>query len=607
MLVALSLGGSFWAVYNFYAMGTTVAIILRTNYQSILAAENMLKALERQDNALLAQTEGQGGYMSGGFEDNKNAFFTWQNQAAQGVTTQIEQSLIDSIRNAYGEYVLYADSMILRSRRGASVGARQYYYDVVRSRSDRLRELCFALFQRNQIAFVNAEARTHGIASQTAYGMMIVSIITLVLGVIATAWLIKVVIKPAEELTDTVRQIGKGQLDLKIDVLSDDEIGQLSREFNKMTERLKRFEQMNIERIIAEKRKSEAIVESISDGLVVTDARMNVIHVNTVAASLFGCKETGVEQKPVTSVIRDERVTGLIREASREDAGDNERSVNLLQFESNGRQLFFRPKLTRIFDSEGMLYGVVTVLQDVTQFKELDRMKSEFIATVSHEFRTPVTSINMSVDILNQEILGPLNPRQKELIDSAKEDCHRLTKLARELLQLSKLESGRFEARMEELDIKTVIEASMRPLQIQFQEKGVTLVADVPDELPHLVADEQHLNSVLTNLMTNALKHTPGGGRVQVSAFRDVGAIRVDVADTGAGISPENLEKIFDKFVQVKSASDTTPGSVGLGLAIAKEIVEMYGGKIWASSVPGEGSTFSFTLPLFRHHPAQST
>jgi len=240
----------------------------------------------------------------------------------------------------------------------------------------------------------------------------------------------------------------------------------------------------------------------------------------------------------------------------------------------------------------------LTLLQDITQFKELDRMKSDFIATLSHEFRTPLTSINMSVDILNQEILGPLNEKQKEMINSAREDCFRLTKLARELLQLSKLESGKLQMKNEELNIGSVIEFSLRPLQLQFSEKNVQLTTDISPDVPPLLADEQQVSWVITNLVTNALKYTDAGGRVTVRARAEGGAVLVQVEDTGQGIAKENLERIFDKFVQIKQASATTPGSVGLGLAIAKEIVEMYGGSIWAESEPGKGSTFSFMLPL---------
>jgi signal transduction histidine kinase len=284
-----------------------------------------------------------------------------------------------------------------------------------------------------------------------------------------------------------------------------------------------------------------------------------------------------------------------------------DQSTNILHFDRGGKRSYFRPKLTKIFTTEGSLYGVVTLLQDVTQFKELDRMKSDFIATLSHEFRTPLTSINMSVDILNQGILGPLNDRQKDLINSTKEDCFRLTKLARELLQLSKLESGKLQLKDEELDVRAVVEFSLHPLQVQFQEKNVRLITEIDRDTPRLLADEQQISWVITNLVTNALKYTGPGGTVTVRAKPREDAVLFEVEDTGVGIAQEHLQEIFARFVQVKPGGGSTPGSVGLGLAIAKEIVEAYGGTIWAESQPGKGSIFSFVLPLRHvHSPANA-
>lgn len=600
-LVLLNLAAGFWSIYNFYGMGTTVAGMLRENYLSVLAAENMVKSLERQENALLVRSEGEDVTGAGGFGENKELFYYWYEQAARSASLAELQPTLDSIQRVYRFYASVADSMNARIDQGAFDDAKHYYYTSVRPVSDVLRELCFSLFKYNQTAMYDAETRTHSIASKTAYGTLMASIIILILSIVGAAWLTRVVITPAENLTETVKQIGRGRLDLKIDVLSDDEIGQLSREFNKMTERLRRFEQMNIDKIISEKNKSEAIVESISDGLIVTDASMRILHVNSTVAEVFSFSEAAAIGAPVGTVIRDERLIALIRRWSA-SAGEPADQQTVLQFERAGSPLYFRPKLTRITDGEGGLYGVVTLLQDVTQFKELDRMKSEFIATLSHEFRTPLTSLNMSVDILGQELLGALNDRQKELITSARDDCHRLTKLARELLQLSKLESGRVHPQHEELSVRSVVEASLRPLQRQFQEKGVGLLVDMPEDLPTLVADEQQISWVITNLVSNALKFTGTGGRVVIRGRVDGSTLLVQVEDTGQGIEQKDLGRIFDKFVQVKTSSESTPGSVGLGLAIAKEIVEAHGGRIWAESTAGKGSTFSFVLPLKQLH-----
>jgi len=597
-LVLLNVIAGFWSIYNFYYLGTTVATIVRENYRSVLAAENMVKSLERGDNALLLATEGEDSTSGAAFGENKELFNHWYDQAVRSTVFPTQEHLRDSIQSAYQRYALQGDHAVAMIRQGAFREAKQYFYERVRHTSDYLRTLCFQLFEINQAAMYNAEARTHSLSNQIAFGTMIASVIALALSILATAWLTKVVITPAERLTETVKQIGKGKLDLKIDVLSDDEIGQLSREFNKMTERLRQYEQMNIEQILSEKRKSETIVASISDGLIMTDAEHKILHMNHVVADLFAIDQHASIGRPLDDAIHDTRIVALFHEPGVREDGGREAKMRTLQFDHAGKRLYYRPKMTRIFDAEGGLYGILMLLQDVTQFKELDRMKSDFIATLSHEFRTPVTSINMSVDILNRGILGPLNDKQKELIDSAKGDCTRLTKLARELLQLSKLESGKVQLKNEELNVHTLVESSIHSLLVQFGEKGVRLETDIPAGIPTIVADEQQLSSVVTNLVSNALKYTDSGGIVTVRAREQNDALIIAVADTGQGIAPEHLEEIFDKFVQVKRTSDATPGSVGLGLAIAKEVVELYGGQIWAESTPGSGSVFSFRLPL---------
>lgn len=469
VLVVLNLTSSYWAIYNFYGIATSVTSIIRENYQSVLAAENMMKSLERQDNALLVASEGEMPSADSSltenrdlfrkWEENRDLFFYWYDQAVRSVALPEQEPLRDSIQSSYHQYTLLGDSMSARIKQGAFEGAKGYYYRRVRPVSDELRDLCFRLFEINQRGLSNAIPQTHSLANQTAFGSMMASIVSLILSIIATAWLIRSFITPAELLTDRVKQIGAGKIDLKIDVLSDDEIGQLSREFNKMTERLRQYDEMNIDKILSEKRKSEVIVDSIADGLIMTDAALQVIHVNKVVADLFGVDETSSIGKPLREVVADARVLGLIARAASNRVQDQEQSITFLQFDREGGTMFFRPKITTLRDRDGQMSGTLTLLQDITQFKELDRMKSEFIATVSHEFRTPVTSINMSVDILHQEMLGPLTARQKELVVAAKEDCHRLTKLARELLQLAKIESGRIQLREEELLLHEVVES----------------------------------------------------------------------------------------------------------------------------------------------------
>jgi two-component system, NtrC family, sensor histidine kinase KinB len=616
VLVLLNLAATYWSIYNFYAIATSVTTIIQENYLSVLAAENMMKSLERQDNALLVASEGEPATTEGSltenrdlflkWNENRDLFFYWYDRGVQSGALPELTPLRDSIQITYRQYVLLGDSMNARIAQGAFEGAKDYYYDRIRPISDQLRNQCFSLFESNQADMYNAMPETHSIANKTAFGAMMAAIIMLVLSIVATAWLIRSFITPAEQLTERVKQIGAGNIDLKIDVLSDDEVGQLSREFNKMTERLRQYDQINIDTLLSEKRKSEVIVDSITDGLIMTDATSTIVHVNRLVADLFGFDEASAIGRPAAEMVHDERLLALLRAPVEASVPVDDRHLSFIQIEQEGTTYFFRPKITLLRTPDGEPYGVLLLMQDITQFKELDRLKSDFIATVSHEFRTPVTSINMSVDILDQQLLGPLTSKQKELVASAKEDCYRLTKLARELLQLSKLESGRIQVRDETLNMHDLVEATLRPLRIQFKEKKVTLDADVPATLPTLVADEQQLSWVVTNLVTNALKYTPAGGTVVVRGTEDAVGFRLEVRDTGVGIAREHLDRIFDKFVQVRNTAGTTPGSVGLGLAIAKEIVEMYGGRIWVESEVGQGSTFAFVLPIRRPlSPAQ--
>ena len=393
-------------------------------------------------------------------------------------------------------------------------------------------------------------------------------------------------------MTRSVRQIGRGHLNQKIDVIGTDEIGELSMEYNKMTERLRLYEESNIHTLITEKKRSETIVASIADPVVVTNDRQQVILMNAAAERLFALSRRSWEGSSITSVVRDERWMDVLlgRRSDREDT--------LLTVEREGRSLYFRPRRTVITDEQGIPQGTVTLLQDVTRFKDLDRMKSEFVATVSHELRTPLTSLNMSVDILLQEVLGGLTERQRELITASRDDVERLRKLVHDLLELARLESGRQEIHKESLDLRDLVEDALKPLRLPFGEKGLVLEVAIPDDLPPVSVDRRQFTWVVTNLANNALRFTPRGGRVLFTAVRSAAGLQVSVTDTGKGIPSNALEHIFEKFVQVQEGDDANAGSVGLGLSIARGVVEAHGGTIWVESQLESGTTFHFTIPL---------
>jgi len=225
-------------------------------------------------------------------------------------------------------------------------------------------------------------------------------------------------------------------------------------------------------------------------------------------------------------------------------------------------------------------------------------MKSDFMATVSHEFRTPLTSLSMSIDILSQGILGTINDRQRELLAAARDDSERLRKLVKEVLDLTRLESGKYVMKKEWIDVEQLLETAIKPLHLPLREKNIEVQVVVDPDGSKVKGDGEQISWVVTNIVSNALRYTPDGGRIRITATREGETVRVSVTDTGRGIPPEALQSIFEKFVQLKQPTESTPGSVGLGLAIAKEVVEAHDGRIWVESEVGKGSTFSFTVPF---------
>jgi two-component system, NtrC family, sensor histidine kinase KinB len=599
ILVLINLAVTAWAIFNFGRLTNALSTTLSENLSSVLVVETMARSIERHEHAIASMLNNDLDTGTQEFQSAKQEFYQMFDKANENRSLANTGAILDDIRRTYEGYILVSDSLASLVDAGQIPKARAFYGNIVRPFSQRLSDFCLWLVEENQKEMQRVAQQTKRTSDEAIITMLIAAIVATALSVVTAGQFTKRIIQPAEQLTETVHQIGRGRLDLKIDIATNDEVGELSAEFNKMTERLRRFEEMNIEKIVAEKQKSETIVESISDAIIVCDSESNIQLINHSAEQLFNVHESDVVGKPLRDSIRDERILGIF-----DRPGDNE-AVNrpYLQFLHGGRTVYLRPRLSVIPTPHTARAGLVLILQDVTQYKELDKMKSDFMAAVSHEFRTPLTSINMSVDILRQQLLGPLTAAQTDLLESSKQDCERLTKLVRELLQLSKLESGKIERREDMVDIRKVIDVTLQPLRLQFKEKGVALNVGDPGENLFLIGDEQQYSWIISNLVNNALRYTEKGGSVDVSVKRTGENILLQVSDTGRGIPPEYLDKIFDKFVQVKQSLAATPGSVGLGLAIAKEIVDMYGGTIWVESEVNRGSTFSIRLPAAQGEP----
>ncbi len=340
------------------------------------------------------------------------------------------------------------------------------------------------------------------------------------------------------------------------------------------------------EAIQAEKGKLEAILRGVEEPVLVLDFQEILILANRSARQHLRLPPQ-VEGQPFRSVIRHPELLSMIDQ--KPPIGQTIRQEIAMP-----DRLIFQASLTAV---EGV--GYVVVMQDITYLKELDRIKSEFVSIVSHDVRTPLTTIRGYVSLLPR--VGPLNPRQQEFVEKVERAMQTIVELLNNLLDLSRLESG-YALSMEICSLARILDGAVQIIRPQAEGKQHTLILDLPADLPPIQGDPRRLEQVFLNLLSNAVKYTPPGGRITVRAREQEGHIAVQVSDTGVGIPPADLPHIFSKFYRVRRESEATEGT-GLGLAIVKSIVERHGGRVWAESEVGKGSTFTILLPCCSTRP----
>jgi PAS domain S-box-containing protein len=392
-----------------------------------------------------------------------------------------------------------------------------------------------------------------------------------------------------------MKAVTEGDLAQQAPIISQDEIGELTNEFNNMTKRLQRFEESTLGKLLSEKNKSIAIVKSIFDPLIVLDENYKIILLNDACEKLFNIKESEAVQKYFLEVIKNGHLYDFIYTASKSTVTNmNEEIINI---ETLNQSYYFNAVVTAIKDSTASISGIVVLLQNITQLKQIEKTKSDFLSTVSHEFKTPLTSIMIGASLLEDMQIGELNNKQKNVIKTIKDEGEKLNQLVTNLLQISKLEAKKAIFNIEPAFIDNVIEDALGTFHEQANIKDISLGYEPYETLPKVNIDSEKVTWVVNNLITNALKFTKPSGAITISAFLQEDRICVSVADTGIGIPEKYREEIFDRFVQIKDEDNEYQGT-GLGLAIAKEIIEAHGGEIWCESIPNKGSTFIFTLPV---------
>ncbi len=587
-----------WGIFNLWRLGQASEDILQENYRSIRAADSMIDALERQDSAtliLLLDEDANAGRTL--FREYEVQFLQWLSRAKDNVTLPNEAETLSQLESAYKEYLLSVDQLVALSE-----SEIDEYEQAVRPAFQSVRDSATELRELNQAAMIEASERAADTSRQAIASVAIAGLSAAAIGFIISWILSRTLVQPVRAIRGATEKIASGNYDIQLDITSQDELGQLADEINIMSQRLKAFKALNLDKIVAEKQRSEAIIYSLSDGIIVVDDQLHIVAINPVAAAIFGTKPELAQGRHCLEIIDDRTLYSQLQSVAESQtpampAGTNAKCAELTI--EKGSIEHYQYLATPVTTEDNRRLGVVLLLQNVTNLKQLDQLKSEFVMTASHELRTPLTGMAMSIDLLTETAKIKLSENEQELLQTAQEDVERLRDLVNDLLDLSKIESGKLEMEKTTTDPGSLVEKAIELLKIQAEDKQVKIINQTAGNLPKVEADFNKVTWVMTNLIANALRYAKE--TIEVVTRRHGTWISIAVVDDGPGIDPAYQQKIFDKFVQVKTEKDV--GGTGLGLAICKEIIKAHGGTIWVDSTPGHGSTFTFTLPVSSSTP----
>ena len=591
-IVALVALGA-WSAWRLHDMSKVSRRIISENYDSVVAAQEMKESLERQDSAALFALLGARGRALSQLREHRARFDQNFQKAANNITEPGEPQAIDAIRHDRDIYYQRFDAFINRTT-ADDTWLRSQYFSQLEPQFNKLRADCEHLLQLNQRAMLAKAEAAAGVAQLWFYRTLVIASILVVASLVLAFLLAGRIVGPLRRLTESTARIAAGDLDARVFVNSHDEVGILAAEYNRMAENLRRLRNSDMGKLVVAQQTTEAAIDSLYDPVIVTDGEGRVTKLNPAAEEIFGSENENAGMH-VGEVARDERIAGAVAEAlasQRPVAGEGTSSV--LPLAVSGSERAFRLRTTPMRDNDQQLLGAVTLLEDITHLREIDRLKSEFIATASHELRTPLTSVQMGVHLLLERVAGELTNKQVEVLSACRDDCERLDKLMRDLLDLSRIEAGESTPTLEPLKTKDLINGATEELRPQVESKGLDFKVEATADLPAVNVDRSQVERVLANLVVNAIRYTRQG-EIKVSAEQRGNSVAVSVSDTGTGIPQEYLPHIFDKFVQVPGAAT---GGAGLGLAISRLIVEAHGGQISVQSDPSKGSTFTFTLPV---------
>lgn len=517
---------------NIYRLKNSINGLISNNYKSISSINEMVNCVNNQDKAILIYLQGNKEEALNIFHTNDDEFYKWFYIEKSNMTEIGESEIVDEINFEYIEFSKLFSSLQDTNNGHNHEQLVEIYKEEIYPQVKIVIEELKSLSKLNEDMMFDKKELLRSETEKVIYLIFSLSLVTSLIGGII-----------AKILSDRL------------------------------------FKPINL------------LIDSISDPILVLDKKCKVKFINNNGKKYFDIKDNSYKNKKLREIIALEDVYEFIQNSIKD-----EKTYKVIEFLSNEKKLYFNLNVSIIKTKDKNLDGIVLLFKDITDLKEIEIVKRNFIGTVSHELKTPLTSIMMGIGLINNENIGVLNHRQKDIVETISEDVHNLSELVSNLLKISEIQGNNDNFHINANDIAQVMEEVVENFKHLAKEKNILLELSVEEKLPWVMIDREKIKWVLNNLISNAIRYTEEG-MVKIEGSFDGEKVYIYVTDTGRGIPREYLKKVFEKFVRVEGF-EIPEESTGLGLAIAKEIVEIHGGKIWCESKVGSGSKFIFTIPL---------
>ena len=564
----------------------------KEDYGSALFCQRMKKIVEHID-VMERQSLRDPAAAAPDLAPERNAFNQELLNQRGEATLEGEKEATDELAGLWSRYQALLPAVTDPS---ADLAHRQAAFDNLYSESQAVRTTAQKIIDMNMQSMLSVHAKVVDMGARATWAVRTLMISAGALAVVFAALIGRFILRPVRLLTQTVQEIERGNLELAVPFRSSDELGALALAVTAMAAQLRAYRRSDRERLMRTERTTQLAIDSLPDAVVVVTPEGLIELANKAAKRLFGLAP-GVDVKslPAEAGSAAPWLADLHRRIlDTGHASELSGYESTIEIREDGLQRFFLPRTVPILDEARQPIGATIVLADVTGLRRLDETKNNLLSLVSHELKTPLTSNRMILHLVAGQKVGPLTARQQELLATARDDADRLHRIVENLLDMSRIESGKALMELRPVEPGQLVEHGVESLQPAFASQNVAIRVTVPLDLPLVRADATRIGHVFANLLNNSLRHTPPGGHVEIGARADGSFVEFTVADDGMGIPKQYAHRIFEKFFRVPGQAGST-GS-GLGLALSKDIVEAHGGQIRADPANGHGTIVRFTL-----------